>query len=502
MTKSAYPTHFRLPQKAATAPEWLTFFWARRSPRRWPGRGRVVTTSVVLVLVGLLASCGRAAGPPSPWAQRPVVDLSFDVPDDLSSVTGRESVVFTPDQHTCELVFRAWPNGASLAKTGAALVLTSTTVDGQPITPRISSAGAPRGAPGTLIDIPLTTCLNAGQSTRAEFGFHLTLGADSDEVIGYSPRTQTAWFATGYPLLSWVRGRGWARDPAEALDGDGEFAVSEDFNLSLSVTAPSDYGVVGTGVAAGDDPGAAPGTTIHRFSAPAVRDVAVGVGRLTMVDRDIDGVRLHLATPTAGTETDPSAWADQFAQAIPALTAIFGPFPYPELWVTIIPGQNDGQEYPAALQLGDNVKQSRLRSLLTHELSHQWFYALVGNNQSEDPWLDEALATYGEALVGGDAKKYRYDDISSKVVGLMGQPMSYWADHGGSNRYDEAVYNQGAAVLLEARRRVGADRFDAALRSYIAAQAYRVATPADFAHAFADLPPVLDLLKRAGAIPA
>jgi hypothetical protein len=420
---------------------------------------------------------------------------------DLRSVTGRESLVFTPDLRTCDLVFRAWPNDPTESKSGASLVVTDATVDGRPVAPQVSAAGAAAGAPGTLIDIPLPACLNPGQSAHANLGFRLILGPNSDEVLGYSPTTQTAWFATAFPLLAWVRGRGWARDPAVALDGDGDFPVSEDFQLTLSVTAPTSDHVMATGVAAGDTPGPAPATTTHRFIAPAVRDVTIGVGNYNILDRDINGVTLHLATPTTNTTVTPAVWADQIANAITSLTAIFGPFPYPELWVTVIPGQNDGQEYPAALQLGDDIKQKRLRSLVAHEVSHQWFYALVGNNQAEDPWLDEALATFGEALVGGDANDYRYSDISHKVVGLMGQPLTYWATHGGSDRYDDAVYNQGAAVLLEARRQVGADNFDAALRSYILDNAHRVATPADFAHAFTSLPPVLNLLHQAGALP-
>jgi hypothetical protein len=156
----------------------------------------------------------------------------------------------------------------------------------------------------------------------------------------------------------------------------------------------------------------------------------------------------------------------------------------PELWVTITPGQSDGTEYPAALQLGDANRRD-LPALVAHEISHQWFYSLVGNNQAEHPWLDESLATFGESIASGDEKAYRSRDISRRVVGLMGKPMIYWADNGGYDRYTEGVYNQGAAVLLQARRQVGAGRFDTALRSYIGANAHRVATPAEFAHAFA-----------------
>jgi hypothetical protein len=266
------------------------------------------------------------------------------------------------------------------------------------------------------------------------------------------------------------------------------------------VTAPTGYQVTGTGVGAGETAGPTSGTTTHRFTAAAVRDVSVAVGRYDLIDREVGGVRLHLATPQAGTKVDPQDWADEIDAAITSLTALFGPFPYPELWVAITPGQSDGTELPTALQFGD-IRRSKLRALVAHEVAHQWVYSLVGNNQAESPWLDESLATFGEAIASGDDSDYRNRDISRRVVGLMGQPMTYWADNGGFARYTEGVYNQGAAVLLQARRQAGADRFDTALRSYIAANAHQVATPADFARAFAQVPPVLDLLAKAGALP-
>jgi hypothetical protein len=461
--------------------------------------------SVVLAAVAVLTSCAGAPAVADParyvaglWSARPKVELSFDVAPDLRAVTGRESVVFTPDAQTCELVFRAWPNNPTISATGGSLVVTDAAVAGRPVTPQVTAAGAPDGAPGTLIQVRLPGCLAAGQSVRADLGFRLTLGADADERVGYSPKTQTAWFGSGFPLLAWIRGRGWAEDPAVPMNG--ETAASEDFALSLSVTAPNELLVQGTGTAAGDSPGPNPGTTSHRFTAPAVRDVTVEVGRYDVLNRDIGGVHLHLATPTRGTKADPTEWADQIDHAVSSLTKIFGPFPYPDLWVTITPGQSDGTEFPTALQMSDSKKKD-LPALIAHEVSHQWFYSLVGNNQAEDPWLDEALATFGEANAGGDASDYRFGDTPSRVVGLMGQPMSYWATHGGYARYTEGVYNQGAAVLLEARRRVGADRFDPALRDYIVANAHRVATPNDFARAFADQPQVLDLLRQAGALP-
>ena len=41
------------------------------------------------------------------------------------------------------------------------------------------------------------------------------------------------------------------------------------------------------------------------------------------------------------------------------------------------------------------------RVVAVHELAHQWFYAMVGDSQARDPWLDEAFATYAEEVIDG-----------------------------------------------------------------------------------------------------
>lgn len=404
------------------------------------------------LIIAALAACSSlrpgldtadSAPPPGLWEQRPVVELTFAVAENLRTVTGRETVVFTPDLSTCELVFRAWPNTPTAARSGTSLVVTDTLVDGRSVTPRILAAGAPGGAPGTLIVAPLPECLDEGESVTAELGFQLMLGEDADERLGFTRSRDMAWFASGFPLLAWQRGHGWVRDPAVSMPG--ETATSEDFRLaSLEVTAPSRYEVLGTGAVASIGPGHAPGTVSHRFTAEAIRDVAVSVGRMRVLEQDIDGVRLHIGVAESGAEVPAEEWAERVADAMRSLAELLGPFPYPDLWITVIPGQTDGVESPTAIQFGDLGRRG-LSRLIAHEVAHMWFYALVGNNQARNPWLDESFATFAQGVVTD--QQY---EISERVSGSMGRSMAYWTSNGGFSRYVENVYIQGAAVLLEA----------------------------------------------------
>jgi hypothetical protein len=78
--------------------------------------------------------------------------------------------------------------------------------------------------------------------------------------------------------------------------------------------------------------------------------------------------------------------------------------------------------------------------------------------------------------------------------------MSFW-DGQPPREYQYNVYGQGAGALLEARRRAGATRFDAAIRCYVAANAHRIARPEDLRAALADLPEAIETLEEAGALP-
>jgi hypothetical protein len=81
--------------------------------------------------------------------------------------------------------------------------------------------------------------------------------------------------------------------------------------------------------------------------------------------------------------------------------------------------------------------------------------------------------------------------------GDVGGSMDSFPD---DRRYVTAVYGKGDAALLTARQRAGAEAFDAALRCYVDARAWTIATPADVGTALADLPAALAVLQQAGAL--
>ena len=62
------------------------------------------------------------------------------------------------------------------------------------------------------------------------------------------------------------------------------------------------------------------------------------------------------------------------------------------------------------------------------------------------------------------------------------------ADFADDGDYFAVVYDKGGAALLAARDAAGPEAFDAAIRCYVDANAWRIATPDDVDAALADLP--------------
>ncbi|WP_425310094.1 M1 family aminopeptidase [Ammonicoccus fulvus] len=467
-----------------------------------PSRLIVATVAACVALAACTPASPAATADawPAPPPDRPQVSLDFTVAPDLASVEGSETVTFTPDLPVCELVFRAWPNKPHTARAGNSLMITSAEVEQQPVSPRVSAAGAPRGAPGSLIELPLPSCVPAGTPLTAKLDFSLRLGVGTDERVGRSGSGNLAWFGTAFPLLAWENGRGWARDDAVAVTG--EMATSETFDLtSLTVSAPSQYAVLGVGTP--ESPRADPNTglTIHRFSAAAVRDVTVTVGDMRVVERRVGHTTVHIGGPEAQLAMPLERWSDMLAQALTATSDYLGPVPYEHVWVSVIPDQSEGIEFPGAIQFGQ-LRGEQDRWLVTHEVAHLWFHGLVGNNQARHPWLDESFASFVQRVVDDPRRDPQpRHDYPDRVAHSVGGSMESWtAFRRSDSAYVNGVYLAGADMLIEARQAAGRDQFDAALRAYLTTNAHRIATPADVERAFADLPGAVDRLRESGAL--
>jgi len=426
------------------------------------------------------SSCPAERARPDP--DRPEVSLDYRLADDRRSVTGTETVAFTPDLDVREMVFRLVPNGPDPASAGNRLVVDD--VRGDDVAGgRYEGEGA--ADPGGLYVVELDDELAAGESTDVELDFSLTLGSGDFDRVGADDRV--SWWASAAPLLAWEPGVGWARDPFVAVPG--ETAVSPAADTAVTVSAPADLTVLVTGARA--EPSAPrDGRRTWTAREPVARDVAVAAGPFATTDVTTPGGTRVTTGVLPGEEVpgdELSAWT---ATAIADLESFLGPFPYRTLTVALLPDYGGGIEYPSMI-----FEASPSRAVLVHEVAHMWFYGMVGNSQFRDPWLDEAFASWAEAVVDRGAAVV--PEAALTLPGPVGAAMDQYEDW---RSYTRLVYDKGAAALLAAQQAAGPDAFDATIRCYLNATAWSIATPTDLYRALTDEPEALDVLVDAQAL--
>jgi hypothetical protein len=208
-----------------------------------------------------------------------------------------------------------------------------------------------------------------------------------------------------------------------------------------------------------------------------MRDVAMSIGRfetLAGVAMAPQAVQVTVGIHRGTVESDGTpAYLARVITALEDFSRRFGPYPWPAFSLAITPQLGGGIEYPGHVMQGQNTL-----GVTSHEVAHQWFYGLVGNNQGRDPWLDEGLASWAEARVENRLTQFKERIIPPVAKNKVGEPMTFWADK--AQVYSAGVYIQGAQALAA----LGDPALvDCALRVFVAQNAYRIARQPDLVKA-------------------
>jgi aminopeptidase N len=187
--------------------------------------------------------------------------------------------------------------------------------------------------------------------------------------------------------------------------------------------------------------------------------------------------------------------------AVQIYSELFGDYPYTELDIVQAPMRNAlGVEYPGIVLIGAEgyaePDDPAFTVTVAHEVAHQWWYNVVGNDVFLEPWLDEGLTTFSSAVYYEEAAgpqayaevraywQARYDKIANEG---RNAPLSWSLDEfmqKDPNAYGSIAYSKGALFFDALRNEVGDEAFFAALRAYYQDQLYQIATGQDLRDAF------------------
>jgi hypothetical protein len=455
----------------------------------------------------------------------PLYRVQLEVDPAKREVKGKVQVeVRAKARKISEVYLRMTPNAA----TGRAVTLSEPKVDGKPVE-------MDRPEP-TLIRLPVDPPLEPGAMATVEVALQAKVPAAKKNVgsllgaLGssgppgdYGAFSATPEFVSLVGIVPFMPPMNSDGTPWAGPSGIGDLALYEPSHVLATVSVPSGWDVHATGMAMGEVPEKS-GLRRYSYAAALVRDFPVFVSKgYEVATKTVDGVavgkRVLQYTASAlevfekklgalpyktfrvvEAPLSDGAGGMEFQGLITIGTSLYRGVTDPNSIFEGVPGmemlQGMMQQMGAAQGGGlagdaspfGNIGKTLERTLeftVAHEVGHQYFAGLVGTDPIKDPVADEALTQYASVLyfewahgkAAGDALRqetlvssYHLYRMSGGEDGPAHRPTETFSN---SMEYGAIVYGKAPLMFHAARKLVGDETFNRALRSYVDTYRYK-----------------------------
>jgi aminopeptidase N len=290
--------------------------------------------------------------------------------------------------------------------------------------------------------------------------------------------------AHAYPTILVYNEQGWNNQTPD-LDGDPLFSDTS-FYL-VSIDAPDDLSLVASGVELNHQE--MKGRQKVLFADGPARDFYLAASKnFSKQSEKIGETTINSYAPASLNQDAKSALRTAEA-AIEDFGRRYAPYPYTEFDIVPIITSAGGVEFPGMTAVAENVynQGSLLEVVVAHEVAHQWFYNLVGNETQMQPWLDESLAQFATCQYYFDkdgtqaeqsclgSMKARWDSLNDQKIPI-GEPVSDYTN----NSYGVIIYGRGPLFFQALREQIGQSTFDSLMRDYTISFAWGIATTDSF----------------------
>jgi len=410
-----------------------------------------------------------------------VYHIEFRIAEDIYHVDGTEEVRYTNAENVTldQVQLRLFPNIL-----GGEMTVSNVTVDDQSVTPKLELRNS-------LLIIPLPASIEPGQSVVLRMDFSATVPQSVElnyGVLAYFDGVLT--LAHAYPMIAVYDDEGWN---SEIPPQDGDVTYAETSFFLVKITAPKDLTVGTSGREIGSSENgttqtlqvaSGPARDFYLAASPDYEEISQTFGEVTIRSyapaQDKKGAEMAL---------------DVAARSIEDYSARYAPFPYTEFDIVSTPTLALGIEYPGMVAITSRIydldQEYRgtpasvyLESTVAHEVGHQWFYGLVGDDQLDDPWLDESLTQFvtlqyyaDEYGPGGETGFRNSLEARWNGVGRAEIPIGLPVAEYSGQEYGAIVYGRGPLFFVALRERMGQDTFDAFLKEYTETLSWGIATP-------------------------
>ena len=413
-----------------------------------------------------------------------VYHIDLQISDDLLLLQGRERVHYRnrENEPLNEVYFRIFPNIA-----GGALTVSAVKIDEQGVEPVYELADS-------ALRLPLPAALQPGDDLDIQMDFEVKVAQEMGGnygLFGYFDGVLV--LDEFYPVIPVYDDEGWN---IEIPSPNGDLTHFEASFYLVRVNAPANLIIVASGVEVGREH--QENNQVLTFAAGPARDFYLAASK----DFDVQSETVGETTVNSYAWPELAGGAElalDFAVgALKSFNERFGVYPYTEFDVASTPMQALGMEYPGLVAItlkeydpevdfGGVPSQVYLESTVAHEVAHQWFYNVVGNDQVDEPWLDEAIVQYATGLYyidayGQDAAQGYRDSWYGRWerVGRAEIPIGMPTGAYEGQEYGAIVYGRGPIFVTALAKEMGQKVFDKFIRDYYESHKWGIGTGETF----------------------
>ena len=189
-------------------------------------------------------------------------------------------------------------------------------------------------------------------------------------------------------------------------------------------------------------------------------------------------------------------------ESLKTFNKLFGTYPYKELNVVKTNFVYGGMEYPNLVMIGDDLKTPADENyVIIHEIAHQWWYGLVGNDEYSHAWIDEGLAEFStmlfykyntqygesfESLINSSLQSYKlftkvYKNIYESVNEKMDRSVNQFSTE---PEYVQCTYTKGCLMFYSLMKKMGENKFLKTLKEICKQYFYKNITPQQLINEF------------------
>lgn len=344
-----------------------------------------------------------------------------------------------------------------------------------------------------ILKITLNNALKSNEKVVVNIEFTLKLPEGSGR-LGYLNNIYsiTNW----YPILS-IYNTNTHKWDENKFHPNGESNYSDVSNYNVSLTLPDDMKVASTGMVKYTNK-SYDGSNIKTFnmSAEKVRDfvfimspdfkvITKKVNKINVNSFYLDNIPQYgeeVSSNVGGEEVSAKATAEKLldvaCDALDFFSKNFGEYPYEEFDMVETYFEGGAMEYPQLIQMPKYYpsfgnETNWLEEATVHEVGHQWWYSIVGNNEFSESFLDESLTQYSTAYY----YEKQYGKYSDKGIAMTIRSSIYPGDKitpvnssvdefKDIQEYFRVIYHTGSIVFEDLRQKVGDEKFLEILQSY------------------------------------